>query len=95
MSLNTKPSAVTARVRLVSKKHNISRAYNEEEKRVLEHEAASSVDLELYADYANGANEEWSAATPSIRITMTVKPELDTFFKSGQSFELVFKPIDE
>lgn len=49
-----------------------------------------AVNLTFGADYANGANKAWASATPTLNLTMTVKPEVAKHFEIGSSFTLTF-----
>lgn len=49
-----------------------------------------AVNLSFGADYAGGANKEWASATPTINLTMTVKPSVAEHFDIGQAFTLTF-----
>jgi hypothetical protein len=53
-------------------------------------EAVDQVTLYFGADYENGANKEWAKYTPSISVTMTVKPEIAERFNVGDKFTLIF-----
>lgn len=46
-------------------------------------------------DYADGRNKEWAQATPSLALSMTIKPELAELLRQGQRFTLTFTPEDE
>lgn len=42
------------------------------------------------ANYAGGANAEWSKYTPSLSLTMTLKGEVADKFVIGQAYTLMF-----
>lgn len=42
------------------------------------------------ADYDDDRNKEWAKYTPSISISMTVKPEVAEKFNVGDAFTLTF-----
>lgn len=46
--------------------------------------------LTFGADYADGRNKEWARFTPSLNLTMTVKPEVAAHFEQGAHYELPF-----
>lgn len=75
-------SAVTAKVvvsnRIEHKKNAEGEVYN--------------VAVSFYPDYADGRNKEWAFATPSLSLTMNVRPEVAQFFPLGQKFTLTFEP---
>lgn len=48
--------------------------------------------LSFYADYADGRNKEWAAATPSLSIQMTVNAEAAELFEAGKGYTLTFTP---
>lgn len=50
------------------------------------------VKLDFVPDYADGRNKEWSVATPTLNLSMSVKPEVAELFTPGQAFTLVFEP---
>lgn len=50
-----------------------------------------TVVLGFVADYANGANKEWAASTPSLNFVQTVKPEVAKEFEIGDKFTVTFK----
>lgn len=39
-------------------------------------------------DYGDGRNKEWAASTPSLNLSMTVKPEVSALFKVGGQYTL-------
>ena len=47
-----------------------------------------------YRDGDNEINQEWAKYTPSLSLTMTVKPEVAEVFPVGQAFLLTFTPED-
>jgi len=49
----------------------------------------------LSADYADGRNQEWAYATPSLNLAMTVTPEVAVHFPMGQAFTLTFDTDEE
>lgn len=53
-------------------------------------ENISSTQLIFGADYADGRNKEWAAATPALTVNMTVKPEVAAQFKVGGHYTLTF-----
>lgn len=44
------------------------------------------------ANYAGGANSEWSLYTPALSISMTLKGEVADRFVIGQEYTLTFEP---
>ncbi len=50
--------------------------------------------LSFNADYADGRNQEWAYATPSLSLSMTVRPEVAERFPMGQAFTLTFTGDD-
>lgn len=50
--------------------------------------------LAFYADYADGRNKVWAAATPTLSLQMTVNPEAATLFEAGKAYTLTFD-LDE
>jgi hypothetical protein len=52
----------------------------------------SSTQLGFGADYADGRNAEWAAATPTLSLNMTVKPEVADLFTTGGRYTLTFEP---
>ncbi len=53
-------------------------------------ENLGSTQLVFGADYADGRNKEWASSTPSLSLTMTVKPEVAALFKVGSHLTLTF-----
>lgn len=51
---------------------------------------ADSVAVTFYADYADGRNKEWAYATPSLNLTMTMRPEVAELFKDNTPYTLQF-----
>lgn len=53
-------------------------------------------EVELTPDYAGGRNSDWSAATPSgvIRLTIT-NPAALSQFREGQAFDVLLTPTEE
>ena len=47
--------------------------------------------LAFFADYADGRNKEWADATPSLYLTMTVKPDKGELFELGTAYTLTFE----
>lgn len=55
-----------------------------------------NVDLSFMADYADGANAAWAAATPALSLQMTVQPEVARLFDLGGKWTLTLTPtVDE
>lgn len=49
------------------------------------------VALRFEADYADGRNQEWAKYTPSLSLSMNVKPEVaDGAFEVGRAYTLTF-----
>jgi hypothetical protein len=48
------------------------------------------VNLSFAPNYADGANQEWAAATPSLSLSMTVKGAVGDLFEPGQKYTLQF-----
>lgn len=70
---------VTAKVKLANKSE-------------LQH--GDQVGLSFAADYEDGRNAEWAAATPSLSLSMTVKAEVAEHFERGHAYTLTFEPSD-
>lgn len=52
---------------------------------------AQQHEVRFYGDYANGANNEWAAATPVLEYRMVVKnAEVAALFPVGKSFTVTF-----
>lgn len=47
--------------------------------------------VQMTADYADGRNKEWAAATPTLNLNMTVKKDFAEFFEPGATFTLTFE----
>jgi hypothetical protein len=54
-----------------------------------------AVPLVFYADYAEGRNKEWAAATPTLSLNMTVKPEVAELFEVGKPYTLTFEASED
>lgn len=54
-----------------------------------------NVQLTFYADYADGRNKEWAAATPNLNLQMTVKPSVSEMFEVGKGYTLTFEENTE
>lgn len=50
--------------------------------------------LSFGPDYADGANAEWAAATPSLSLSMTVKASVAEHYAVGESWDLAFTKPD-
>jgi hypothetical protein len=50
--------------------------------------------LSFGADYQDGRNAEWAAATPSLSISMTVNDAAAEHFEQGKAYTLTFTPED-
>lgn len=48
--------------------------------------------VSFYADYADGRNEEWKLATPTLSLSMTMNAAAAEHFDTGQAFTLTFTP---
>lgn len=48
------------------------------------------VTVNFLPDYADGRNAEWASATPSLSLSMTLKPEVAAHFEMGEAIELTF-----
>jgi hypothetical protein len=46
--------------------------------------------LTFYADYADGKNAQWAAATPSMTVTMVVNNTVAETVEIGDAFTLTF-----
>lgn len=57
--------------------------------------AFESVLLGFMPDYADGRNKAWSVATPSLSLSMTVKPEVADHFRQGAAYTLTFSPNED
>lgn len=53
-------------------------------------QAGGGHQLSFYADYANGRNEEWKHATPTLSMSMTVNSEAVKHFEAGKAYTLTF-----
>lgn len=51
---------------------------------------ARQASVSFYADYADGRNKEWSLATPSLSMTMTLKGPVADQFEIGKRYTLTF-----
>lgn len=53
--------------------------------------------VRLYGDYANGANHEWSVATPIFALQMDVKNEIIERFglKAGDKVDVIIRKREE
>lgn len=51
--------------------------------------------LNFSADYADGRNKEWAAATPYMYIQMSVKGDLKDLFEVGKKYTLTFDEAEE
>jgi hypothetical protein len=47
--------------------------------------------LSFFPDYSDGRNKEWASATPSLSLTMVVKPEVAANFKPQHRYTLTFE----
>jgi hypothetical protein len=47
--------------------------------------------LNFAADYMDGRNKQWSAATPALSLAMTVKGDVGDNFSVGDAFTLTFE----
>lgn len=50
------------------------------------------VAVKFVADYADGRNKEWAAATPVLNLEMTMSGAVAESFPVGARFELRFEP---
>ncbi len=48
------------------------------------------VSVSFLPDYADGRNREWANATPSLSLSMVLKPEVAAMFEMGEAIELTF-----
>jgi hypothetical protein len=55
-------------------------------------ESAASTALQFYPDYADGANAQWAASTPTLSLSMTVRGDVADQFEAGQHYTLTFTP---
>lgn len=46
--------------------------------------------LTFYADYADGRNEAWKLATPTLSVSMTVNANVADLFNQGDKYTLTF-----
>lgn len=51
--------------------------------------------LGFAADYTDGRNKAWAAATPSLSVAMTVKPDVAEHFDQGGTYTLTFSPNED
>jgi hypothetical protein len=51
--------------------------------------------LSFQADYADGRNKEWAAATPTLSLSMTVKGDVADQFEPSQRYTLQFVAEDQ
>jgi len=57
--------------------------------------AYESVLLGFMPDYADGRNKAWSVATPSLSLSMSVKPDVAVHFELGRAYTLTFSPNED
>ena len=57
--------------------------------------AYEAVLLGFMPDYADGRNKAWAVATPSLSLSMTVKPEVAAYFHQGRAYTLTFSPNED
>lgn len=57
--------------------------------------AYEAVQLGFFPDYADGRNKAWAVATPSLSLTMTVKPDVAARFHQGRAYTLTFSPNED
>lgn len=55
----------------------------------------STTQLYFGPDYADGANAEWAAATPSLSLMITVRNEVADLYATGGKYTLTFTPEPE
>lgn len=55
----------------------------------------ATVGLTFNADYGSGRNQEWAVNTPSLQLTMSVKPEVAELFELGGAYTLTFTPNED
>jgi hypothetical protein len=70
----------------------VSGQWNEETQRY--DKVARNAAITLYADYANGANKAWAAATPALQISMVTNGDVESFFEPGGKYTLTFTRDD-
>jgi hypothetical protein len=46
--------------------------------------------VRFYADYADGRNKEWAAATPTLNLEMTLNGQAADLFEEGKAYTLQF-----
>lgn len=51
--------------------------------------------LGFHADYADGRNKEWAAASPSLSLQMTVRPDVAALFEQGGRYTLYFEKDED
>ena len=51
--------------------------------------------LTFVPDYQDGRNKEWAAATPSLRLTMTVKLDVAAQYAEGAAYTLTFTETED
>jgi hypothetical protein len=51
--------------------------------------------LAFGADYADGRNNEWAVATPSISVSMSVNNEVGALFEQGKPWTVTFTPTED
>ena len=56
--------------------------------------AIGQTQLTFTADYADGANKEWSQYTPSLSVNMSVLDEIAADLKFGDRFTITFQQED-
>lgn len=80
-------SAVTAKVKIASTSVNTYQAYNSVTDKT---EEVKQARVQFYADYMDGVNKAWAAATPTLNLDMTVNGEVADFFEQGGKYTLTF-----
>jgi hypothetical protein len=71
--------SITAKVRLASK---VQSGADDDPNRTAQ--------LTFAADYTDGRNKEWAAATPALSLVMTVRGDVADRFEPGRAFTLTF-----
>jgi hypothetical protein len=95
-------AAVWQRVYLVVREQRAQRALDKEEDMITakvilntkQMTGDGGATLQFHADYADGRNKEWAAATPTLNLQMTVSPDKAALFEQGARFTLMFEQDD-
>lgn len=95
-------AAVWQRVYLVIRQQRAQRALDKEDGMITAKVVCNKktmtgdggANLAFHADYADGRNQEWAVATPTLSVQMTVSSDVQDRFELGQHFTLTFEHDD-